>query len=57
MDSAMLGVLLFTTVVAGLIYVGFMLERIRLGRLEAELDEERTRSAARPTAPEGVVRV
>jgi heme exporter protein C len=57
MDSTMLAVLLFTTVVAGLIYLGFMLERVRLGRVEAELEEARTRGAVRAVAPEGVVRV
>ena len=57
MDGSMLAVLLFTTVVAGLIYLGFMIERVRLGRIEAELEEARTRGAVRAVAPEGVVRV
>jgi heme exporter protein C len=57
MDGTMLAVLLFTTVVAGLIYLGFMIERVRLGRIEAELEEARTRGAVRAVAPEGVVRV
>jgi len=58
MDATMLTVLLFNTVVAGLIYLGFMLDRVRLGHVEAALEEERSLAATRQ-APMGkeVVRV
>jgi len=58
MDPTMLAVLLFNTVVAGLIYLGFMLDRVRLGHVEAALEEERSLAATRQ-APMGkeVVRV
>jgi hypothetical protein len=45
MDSTMLAVLLFNTAVAGLIYLGFMIDRVRLGRVEAALEEERSLAA------------
>jgi heme exporter protein C len=48
MDSTMLGVLLFNTAVAALIYLGFMFDRVRIGRVEAELEEERTTAAVSP---------
>jgi heme exporter protein C len=58
MDATMFTVLLFNTVVAGLIYLGFMLDRVRLGHVEAALEEERSLAATRQ-APMGkeVVRV
>ncbi len=58
MDGTMLAVLLFNTFVAGLIYLGFMLDRVRLGHVEAALEEERSLAATRQ-APMGkeVVRV
>lgn len=57
MESTMLFTLLFSVVTAGIIYLGFMIERVRLGRVEAELEAEHTRSALQSAAPEGVVRV
>lgn len=57
MDSAMLMVLLFNTAVAGLIYLGFMLERIRIGRIEVELEEEQIVPALNTRARKEVVRV
>ncbi len=36
MDGSMLQALLFNVVAAGLIYLYFMLERVRIGRLEAK---------------------
>jgi len=58
MDGTMLAVLLFNTVVAGMIYLGFMIDRVRLGRVEAALEEERAQAVTQP-APVGkeVVRV
>jgi heme exporter protein C len=56
MDSTMLMVLLFNTVVAGLIYLGFMLDRVRIGRIEAALEEERSAPPV-VAAPGEVVRV
>jgi heme exporter protein C len=50
MDPTMLGVLLFNTAVAALIYLGFMFDRVRIGRVEAELEEERTAAAISPPA-------
>jgi heme exporter protein C len=58
MDPTMLGVLLFNTVVAALVYVGFMIDRVRLGRIEAELEEERvTAAVSHPDGGAEVVRV
>jgi heme exporter protein C len=57
MDSTMLMVLLFNTVVAGMIYLGFMLERIRIGRVEAEVEEARLRPTASAAGGKEVVRV
>ena len=48
MDSVMLQTLLFNVVVAGLIYVYFMLERVRIGRLEARLSEQQEREERAP---------
>jgi heme exporter protein C len=48
MDPTMLGVLLFNTAVAALIYLGFMFDRVRIGRVEAEFEEERTAAALSP---------
>jgi heme exporter protein C len=55
MDSTMLAVLLLNTVAAGLIYAGFMIERIRVGRVEVAAEEAFTPPA--PVAAGGVVRV
>ena len=55
MDPTMLAVLLFNTVVAGLIYLGFMIERVRLGRVEATA--EAVPAIATPTRNREVVRV
>jgi heme exporter protein C len=58
MDPTMLGVLLFNTAVAALIYLGFMFDRVRIGRVEAELEEERTTAAvSSPVGAAEVVRV
>ena len=46
MEPAMLQTLLFNVAVAGLIYVYFMFERVRIGRLEAKLSEEEERESA-----------
>ena len=48
MDAVMLQTLLFNVVVAGLIYVYFMLERVRIGRLEARLSEQQEREESVP---------
>jgi len=45
MDPTMLQVLLLNTAVAGMIYLGFMFDRVRLGRIEAELEAERAAGA------------
>jgi heme exporter protein C len=57
MDSTMLMVLLFNTVVAGMIYLGFMFERIRIGRVETEIEAARLRPSASPVGSKEVVRV
>lgn len=57
MQAEMLYALLFNTVVAGLFYAWFMVDRVRLGRIEAQLESERA-ARERAGAPEGgVVRV
>lgn len=56
MDPMMLQTLLFNTAVAGLIYLGFMIERTRLGRVEAQL-EEAANEGSSSASSEGVVRV
>jgi len=56
MDGTMLQVLLFNVAVAALIYLYFMLERVRIGRLEARLTEERETRADR-AAPREVIHV
>jgi len=58
MAPEMLFTLLFTTVVAGLIYAWFMVDRARLGHIEAQLEAERAEREL-GTAPStgGVVRV
>jgi heme exporter protein C len=53
----MLVALLFNTLVAGLAYAWFMVDRVRLGRLEAELEEAREARESLGTAEGGVVRV
>jgi heme exporter protein C len=62
MDPTMLAVLLFNTAVAALIYVGFMIERVRIGRAEAALEAALEEghlggSRAGTAAPREVVRV
>lgn len=57
MAPDMLTTLLFNTVVAGLVYAWFMVDRVRLGRIEAELEEERMAQEAVPSGERGVVRV
>lgn len=56
MAPEMLLTLLFNTAVAGLVYAWFMVDRVRLGRIEAQLEQERTAREAVPTDG-GVVRV
>ncbi len=57
MAPEMLATLLFNTVVAGLVYGWFLVDRARLGRIEAQLETERAeRELATPSAG-GVVRV
>lgn len=58
MDPTMLAVLLFNTLVAALIYLGFMMDRVHLGRAEAAADERRVSAAmSGQAAPGEVVRV
>ncbi len=57
MAPEMLMTLLFNTFVAGLVYAWFMVDRVRLGRLEAQLEAERQAHEAVPSTEGGVVRV
>mgnify|MGYP002620645895 CR=1 FL=1 len=57
MDGTMLAVLLLNTAVAGMIYLGFMLDRVRIGRVEAELEAARMAPAPAPGGVKEVVRV
>jgi heme exporter protein C len=57
MAPEMLMTLLFNTLVAGLVYAWFMVDRVRLGRLEARLEAEREAREAVPATEGGVVRV
>ncbi|CAN5841335.1 cytochrome c biogenesis protein CcsA [soil metagenome] len=57
MAPDMLSALLFNTVVAGLVYAWFMVDRVRLGRIEAQLEDARVAQEAVPSGKRGVVRV
>lgn len=58
MAPEMLFTLLFTTVVSGLIYAWFMVDRARLGHIEAQLEAERAeRELGAAPSSGGVVRV
>ncbi len=55
MDSRMLFVLLYNVGVAALIYVYLMIERVRIGRLEARLEETLEKAAEKDTVTRGEV--